>query len=131
MPRKKRDAWVAELAAARQKYDKMIHDQYELALKYSHDTEHLHPAVIGKEVHDFLYKGDIDPKQTVTGLGGWNRELQWSMAAGFRPTGRRLRISVRSNRARPRNGDWRKRGGAARRRASGPLQGCARAVCDE
>ena len=27
--------------------------------------------MIGKEVHDFLYKGDIDPKQTVTGWGGW------------------------------------------------------------
>jgi thiamine pyrophosphate-dependent acetolactate synthase large subunit-like protein len=71
LPRRKRDTWVSELAAARQKYDKMIHDQYELGLKYSKDTNHLHPAVIGKETHDFLYKGDIDPKQTVTGLGGW------------------------------------------------------------
>jgi acetolactate synthase-1/2/3 large subunit len=71
LPRRKRDTWVSELAAARQKYDKMIHDQYELGLKYSKDTNHLHPAVIGKETHDFLYKGDVDPKQTVTGLGGW------------------------------------------------------------
>src|SRR6266567_4258884 len=86
MPTKKRDAWVAELAASRQKYDKMINDQYELGLKYSHDTEHLHPAVIGKEVHDFLYKGDIDPKQTLTGLGGWtigNYTGRW--LRGFRP----------------------------------------------
>jgi hypothetical protein len=29
-----------------------------------------HPFVLCKEVHDFLYKGDIDPKQTVTGWGG-------------------------------------------------------------
>ncbi len=71
LPNKKRDAWVAELAAARKKYDDLIHGQYDLGLKYSRDTNHLHPAVIGKEVHQFLYKGDIDPKQTVTGLGGW------------------------------------------------------------
>ncbi len=71
LPRKKRETWAGELQAARQKFDKMIHDQYDLGLKYSRDTNHLHPAVIGKEVHDFLYKGEIDPKQTVTGLGGW------------------------------------------------------------
>ena len=71
LPRRKRDGWVSELATARQKYDKMLHDQYELGVKYSQKTDHLHPAVIGKEVHDFLYKGDIDPKQTVTGGGGW------------------------------------------------------------
>jgi thiamine pyrophosphate-dependent acetolactate synthase large subunit-like protein len=71
LPNKKRDAWTAELAAARKKYDELIHGQYDLGLKYSRDTNHLHPAVIGKEVHDFLYKGEIDPKQTVTGLGGW------------------------------------------------------------
>src|SRR5262245_722817 len=86
MPRKKRDAWVSELAAARDKYEKMINDQYGLGLKYSNDTHHLHPAVIAKEVHDFLYKGDIDPKQTVTGLGGWtigNYTGRWLRA--FRP----------------------------------------------
>jgi acetolactate synthase I/II/III large subunit len=71
LPRRQREAWVNELAGARQKYDKMIHDQYDLGVKYSKDTNHLHPAVIGKEVYDFFYKGDIDPKQTVTGLGGW------------------------------------------------------------
>ena len=71
LPRRKRDTWVSELATARQKYDKMIHDQYELGVKYSSKTEHLHPAVICKEVHDFLYKGELDPKQTVTGGGGW------------------------------------------------------------
>jgi thiamine pyrophosphate-dependent acetolactate synthase large subunit-like protein len=46
----------------------------------------LHPAVIAKEVHYFLYKGDIDPKQTLTGLGGWtigNYTGRWLRA--FRP----------------------------------------------
>ena len=40
-------------------------------MKHSQATNTLHQAVICKEVHDFLYKGDIDPKQTVTGWGGW------------------------------------------------------------
>src|SRR5579884_1209590 len=71
LPRKKRDAWVNELAAARAKWNKKINDEYALGLKYSQTSGYLHPAVIGKEVHDFLYKGDIDPKATVTGLGGW------------------------------------------------------------
>ena len=48
---------------------------YELGLKHSAATDHLHPAVMAKEVHDFLYKGDIDPKQTVTGCGGWTTGL--------------------------------------------------------
>jgi thiamine pyrophosphate-dependent acetolactate synthase large subunit-like protein len=71
LPNRKRDAWVAELAKAREAYVKKINEEYERGLKHSTSTEHLHPAVIGKEVHDFLYKGDIDPKQTVTGWGGW------------------------------------------------------------
>ena len=70
LPRRKRDSWVNELAAARQKYEKQNLDNYALGLKYSHDTNSVHPAVIGKEMYDFLYKGDIDPKQTVTGWGG-------------------------------------------------------------
>ncbi|MEO8029150.1 MAG: thiamine pyrophosphate-dependent enzyme, partial [Bryobacteraceae bacterium] len=50
-------------------------DHYALGLKYSKDTNHLHPAVMVKEVHDLLYKSDIDPKQTVTGCGGWTSGL--------------------------------------------------------
>jgi thiamine pyrophosphate-dependent acetolactate synthase large subunit-like protein len=71
LPGRKRDSWVNELDTARKTYSKKIHDEYERGLKHSRATDHLHPAVIGKEVHDFLYKGDIDPKQTVTGWGGW------------------------------------------------------------
>ncbi len=56
---------------ARQKFEKMLDGQYQLGVKYSKDTNHLHPAVLCKEVHDFFYKGDIDPKQTVIGGGGW------------------------------------------------------------
>ena len=72
---KKREKWVDELAAARQAYDKQNLDHYALGLKHSAATDHLHPAVMAKEIHDFLYKGDIDPKQTVTGSGGWTTGL--------------------------------------------------------
>lgn len=75
LQRKKRDAWVNELAAARKAYEKKNLDDYALGLKHSQATDHLHPAVMAKEVHDFLYKGDIDPKQTVTGSGGWTSGL--------------------------------------------------------
>ncbi len=72
---KKRDAWTGEIATARAKFDKQNLDVYELGLKHSRATNHLHPAVIAKEMADFLYKGDIDPKQTVTGWGGWTTAL--------------------------------------------------------
>ncbi len=75
LPAKKRDAWVGELAAARQAFEKQNLDVYELGLKYSRDTNTIHPAVMSKEAYDFLYKGDIDPKQTVSGSGGWTSGL--------------------------------------------------------
>ncbi len=71
LPKRKRDSWVAELAAARQAYERELAGYYEAGLKYSNATGTLHPAVIGKELHDFLYKGNIDPLQTVTGWGGF------------------------------------------------------------
>lgn len=86
LPRKKRDAWVSELATARQTFEKQHLDVYQLGLKYSRETNAVHPAVMAKEVHDFLYKGEIDPKQTVTGSGGWTSGLyagRWLRA--FRP----------------------------------------------
>jgi thiamine pyrophosphate-dependent acetolactate synthase large subunit-like protein len=86
LPRKKRDSWVAELAAARQKYEKRLLDEYDQGVKHSQATNTLHHAVLCKEVHDFLYKGSIDPKQTVTGWGGWtigNCAARWLRA--YRP----------------------------------------------
>src|SRR5579884_1349660 len=75
LAQKKRDTWASELAAARDKWEKHNLADYELGLKHSAATDHLHPAVMAKEIHDFLYKGDIDPKQTVTGCGGWTTGL--------------------------------------------------------
>jgi acetolactate synthase I/II/III large subunit len=71
LPSRKREPWVNELARARKSFEKMLNHQYEQGVKYSADTNHLHPAVLCKEVHDFFWKGDIDPKQTVMGGGGW------------------------------------------------------------
>ena len=86
LPSKKRDAWVDEVAAARKKLEAEHEELYKLGVKYSKATGALHPAVMCKEVHDFLYKGDIDPKQTVTGSGGWTSGLyagKWLRA--YRP----------------------------------------------
>ena len=77
---------MTELAAARQKYEKRLLDEYEQGVKHSQSTNTLHHAVLCKEVHDFLYKGGIDPKQTVTGWGGWtigNCAARWLRA--YRP----------------------------------------------
>lgn len=75
LPRRRRDAWVAEVKAARDTYEQELARNYQLGLKYSADTGALHPSVIGKELNDFLYRGKIDPKQTMTGWGGfsWQR----------------------------------------------------------
>jgi acetolactate synthase I/II/III large subunit len=86
LPNKKRDAWVAELASARQKYEGQLTSEYEQGLKHSQATNTVHHAVVCKEVHDFLYKGSIDPKLTVTGWGGWtigNAGARWLRA--YRP----------------------------------------------
>jgi thiamine pyrophosphate-dependent acetolactate synthase large subunit-like protein len=71
LPQSRRDAWVAEIAAARAAFEKQNLDLYEGGLRYSRQTEALHPAVIGHEVHQFFYRGGIDPKQTVVSAGGW------------------------------------------------------------
>jgi thiamine pyrophosphate-dependent acetolactate synthase large subunit-like protein len=70
LPPKKRDSWISEIAAAKMKWEKAQLELYDRMLKYSRDANRLHPFVLCKEVHDFLYKGEIDPKQTVTGWGG-------------------------------------------------------------
>ena len=75
LPKKKRDKWVDEIAGARKKWEQTNLDHYALGLKHSAATNHVHPAVMSKEIHDFFYKGSIDPKQTVSGSGGWTTGL--------------------------------------------------------
>ncbi len=86
LPRRKRDTWVAEVAAARNAFEKQNDELYKIGLKYSRDTGTIHPTVLAKEAADFFYYGDIDPKQTVTTVGGWTilrNALRWTRA--FRP----------------------------------------------
>jgi thiamine pyrophosphate-dependent acetolactate synthase large subunit-like protein len=83
---KKREAWVTEIAAQRDKFEKDIDGIYAKGLQTSTETGLLHPAVIAKETCDFLYKGAIDKKQTVLGWGGWtigNQTGRWLRA--YRP----------------------------------------------
>jgi acetolactate synthase I/II/III large subunit len=86
LPKRKRDQWVNELHGAKRGFEKSLNHQYEQGVKYSKETNHLHPAVLCKEVHDFFHKGEIDPKQTVMGGGGWTIGVnfgRWQRA--FRP----------------------------------------------
>lgn len=73
LPKKKRDTWVSEVAAARKAFEEKNAELYKLGLKYSKDTNRVHPAVIGQEVYDLFFSGksDIDPSQTVHASGGW------------------------------------------------------------
>ncbi len=75
IPAKARDKWVDELAGARKAWDEQQDEVYKLGLKYSADTNHLHPAVMAKETADFIHYGDIDPKATLNGAGGWTSGL--------------------------------------------------------
>jgi thiamine pyrophosphate-dependent acetolactate synthase large subunit-like protein len=75
LPRRTRATWTAEVAAARKTYEDELARNYQNGVKWSADTGALHPSVIGKELNDFLYNGKIDPKQTLSGWGGfsWQR----------------------------------------------------------
>jgi thiamine pyrophosphate-dependent acetolactate synthase large subunit-like protein len=65
----KRDAWVAEVAAARDAFEKENEEHYQLGLKHSVDC--IHPAVIAREINEFLYNGDIPREQTTVASGGF------------------------------------------------------------
>lgn len=71
LPSRNRQSWRDELAAARKAFDDQSEEYYKLGLQYSSDTESIHPAVIGKYLHDFLYEGEISPDQTTVVSGGY------------------------------------------------------------
>ena len=83
VPRMTHEAWVAEIAAARRKFEDQSAEYYKNGLSYS---DAVHPAVIAKELGDFLYRGKLPPEQTTVASGGYGiarfvrRELR-----GFRP----------------------------------------------
>jgi thiamine pyrophosphate-dependent acetolactate synthase large subunit-like protein len=67
-PEMKHDAWVAEIAAARKKFEDELDGFYKLGLTY---TDAVHPAVIAKELSDFMYRGKIPKEQTTFVAGGY------------------------------------------------------------
>jgi thiamine pyrophosphate-dependent acetolactate synthase large subunit-like protein len=71
LPKRQRAPWVAELAAARKKFEEQNDEYYGLALKYSQQTGVVHPGAVGKILGDFLYRGDIPKEQTTFAQGGW------------------------------------------------------------
>lgn len=83
VPRLSHDAWVAEIAAARKKFEDQNDEYYRIGLTY---TDAVHPAVIAKELGDFLYRGKLPKEQTTIVSGGYGiaryvrRQLR-----GFRP----------------------------------------------
>ena len=67
-PASRRDAWVAEVAAARREFEAENEEFYRTGLGYA---DAVHPAVIGKEVADFLYHGSLPRERTTVVQGGY------------------------------------------------------------
>lgn len=70
MPSKKREAWVAEIAAAKEVFEQENAELYAQGLKHSGNGA-IHPAVIARGISDFLYKGELPPDQTTVVGGGF------------------------------------------------------------
>jgi thiamine pyrophosphate-dependent acetolactate synthase large subunit-like protein len=68
MPTMTRAAWVAEIAAARRAFDAQNDEYYKLGAGY---TDAVHPAVIAKELGDFLYRGAIAKDEVTIASGGF------------------------------------------------------------
>jgi acetolactate synthase-1/2/3 large subunit len=68
LPAMKHDAWVAEIAAARKKFEDEAEGYYKVGLGYG---DAVHPAVIAKELTDFLYRGKIPKEETTVVSGGY------------------------------------------------------------
>lgn len=71
LPKRSRPKWVDELAAARKAFDAQNDELYALGLKYSSQTNVLHPAVIGRRMADFMYRGTIPKEQTTFVIGSY------------------------------------------------------------
>ena len=68
MPAMKHDAWIAEIAAARKKFEDELDTFYQKGASY---TDAVHPAVIAKELADFMYRGNLPKEQTTFVSGGY------------------------------------------------------------
>ena len=68
MPRQRHEAWVAEVATARREFEAENEQFYQTGLGYK---DAVHPAVIGKELADFLHQGDLPKARTTILQGGY------------------------------------------------------------
>jgi thiamine pyrophosphate-dependent acetolactate synthase large subunit-like protein len=68
IPAMKHAAWVDEIAAARKKFEDECDGYYKIGSGYK---DAVHPAVIAKELGDFLYRGSIPKEQTTVSSGGY------------------------------------------------------------
>ncbi|HEX5082508.1 MAG TPA: thiamine pyrophosphate-binding protein [Blastocatellia bacterium] len=68
MPAMKHEAWVAEIAAARKKFEDENETFYAKGLRHA---DAVHPAVIAKELSDFMYSGKLPKEQTTFVSGGF------------------------------------------------------------
>jgi thiamine pyrophosphate-dependent acetolactate synthase large subunit-like protein len=71
LPPRRRDAWRAELAAARAKFEKENEEYTAAGWKHSAAASAVHPAVIAQGIADVLYKGATPPEQTTVVSGGY------------------------------------------------------------
>ena len=67
-PKTRREAWVAELAAERKKFDDQNAAYFKTGMGYQ---DAVHPAVIASQLGDFFYRGDIAREQTTVVSGGY------------------------------------------------------------
>ncbi len=68
LPKARREAWVAELAAERKKFEDENASYYKIGLSY---TDAVHPAVMAHELAQFTYRGNLPKEQTTFVSGGF------------------------------------------------------------
>jgi thiamine pyrophosphate-dependent acetolactate synthase large subunit-like protein len=71
LPARRREPWVAELAAARAAFERENDEYYRLGREHSASTSLVHPAVIANELAQFLHRGKLPPEQTTVVSGGY------------------------------------------------------------
>ncbi|MFN8061400.1 MAG: thiamine pyrophosphate-binding protein [Vicinamibacterales bacterium] len=65
---KKRPAWIAEIASARDAFERENAELYRVGAGYD---DAVHPAVIAKELADFLYRKGLPADRTTVASGGF------------------------------------------------------------
>ena len=121
VPRLTHDSWIAEIAAARRKFEDQNAEYYKLGLSY---TDAVHPAVIAKELGDFSIAASCRRNRRRSRLAAMASRVSCaaSCAASARDRSRTAPTNTAPS-ALTRLRGRRRRGGAARRRTTGRAQG--------